>query len=136
MQMKSLDTQPGNSLITASLASRGVARLRVGSTFLGFTTLNHHLCEVDVTTARILVEGLTRVVAGGIWGVSEESLERVEVHWRTRGVWVPCAVDFLLGLVVPHLVVILVREKAPHVRMVLKFRQIPNSTASRNLTFP
>ena len=117
MQLKSLDSQLGKSLVTATLASRGIARLRAGSTFLGFTTLDHHLCEVDVTTARVLVEGLTRVVAGGIRGVSEESLERVEVHCRTRGVWVPCAVDVLLGFVVPHLIVILEREKAPHVRM-------------------
>jgi hypothetical protein len=104
-QTESSDSSTNRCLVTASSAARGVSSLRGSSTLFGFTTLDHHLCEVDVTTGRILVESLTRVVAGGIWGVSEEGLERVEVGGGTCGSWVPDSVDLLLVLVVPHKVV-------------------------------
>lgn len=107
---------------TASLASGCVTRLRVRSAFLSFTTLDHHLCEVDVTTARILVEGFSRVVAGGVRGVTEESLERVEVHRRARFIWVPHRVDILLSLVIPQLVVILESERISHVRILIEMQ--------------
>ena len=95
------------NLVLASRASRGISGLRVGLTVLHLGTLVHHLLEANITTHWVLVEGFTRVDTGGIRGVSSEGLERVEVHWGTRGGRVPFSVNILLGGVVPKLVVVL-----------------------------
>ena len=122
-------------LVSASRASRLVSGLRVGGTGIGFLTLNHHLLEVDITTGRILVSGLTRVTSGAVLlrrvsvenvrttrfvekyeetlctsityrRVSIPGLEGVEVVNSTRGVRVPRLVNSLLGLIVPKLSIV------------------------------
>jgi hypothetical protein len=44
----------------------GFAYLWVGGAGLGFLTLDHHLLEVDITTGRVLVSGLTRVASRAV----------------------------------------------------------------------
>ncbi len=95
------------SLVLASGASRGESRLRVGKTFLNFGTLDKHGSVGDISTLRIFVSLLSRVVSGSIRRVSFEGLERVEVLDRTRGRRVELLVDDLLAIVVPHLSVVL-----------------------------
>jgi hypothetical protein len=92
---------------SASGASRGGSRLGSGSTRIGLGTLFHHDGEGDVSTLRIFVTGLTREDARRIGAVAFPGLERVEVIDTARGGGVPGVVDFDLGGVVPHLVVVL-----------------------------
>jgi hypothetical protein len=122
-------------LVTATSASWGRTWLWVGSTLLSLTTLDHHLCEVDISTQWILVESFTRVVSRRIWGVSKEGLERVEVRWRARGGWVPSSVNFLLGLIVPQLVVELKEGKA-EIRFMSVSIALSTEKSKSEPTFP
>jgi hypothetical protein len=94
-------------LSSASLAARGGSSLGVGGTLVGLGTLLHHDGEGDVTTLGIFVSGLTRVDARGIGAVALPGLERVEVRDSAGGSGVPLSVDFDLGVVVPHAIVVL-----------------------------
>jgi hypothetical protein len=95
------------SLDFASRASRGKSRLRVGKTLFDFGTFDHHGSEVNISTGRIFVSGLTRVVSGSIRRVSLKGLERIEVVDGTCDSGVELCVDDLLGVIVPHLSVVL-----------------------------
>jgi hypothetical protein len=90
---------------SASSTSRGRSRLGAGFTSFGLGTLFHHDGEGNVSTLGIFVSGLTRVDARCIGAVAFPGLERVEVHDTAGGSGVPGAVDFDLGVVVPHAVV-------------------------------
>jgi hypothetical protein len=92
---------------SASGASRGGSRLGVGRTLLGLGTLLHHNGKGDITTLGVFISGLTRVDARRIGAVAFPGLEGVEVIDTTRGFRVPRGVNLLLGVVVPHLVVVL-----------------------------
>lgn len=91
------------NLVLASGASRSESILRVGKTFLDLGTLDKHLGVRDISTLRILVSLLSRVVSGAIRRVSFEGLERVEVVDGARGLRVELLVGFLLAVVVPKL---------------------------------
>ena len=92
---------------TASRGSGDITGLGVCGTLLSLLTLDHHLLEIDITTSGVLVPVLSRVVSRGIGAVTFESFKWVEVHWRTGLVGVPAVVHFLLGLVIPKLIVVL-----------------------------
>ena len=105
-KLKSIYFTTESCLVLASGASRCVSRLGVGKTFLDLGTLDKHGSVRDISTSRIFVSFLSRVVSGSIRRVSFEGLERVEVHDRTRGGRVELLVDDLLVVVVPHLSVV------------------------------
>jgi hypothetical protein len=95
-----------DNLVSASSASRGITGLGVGGTCFGFGTFVHHDLEANISTCGVLVKVLTGVHSRGIRAVSIPSLEGVEVGRAARGHRVPSAVDLLLGVVVPHLIVV------------------------------
>jgi hypothetical protein len=100
-------SKENSRLGSASLASRGGSSLGVGLTRVGLGTLFHHDGEGDVSTLGIFVSGLTRVDARCVGAVSFPGLEGVEVVDTAGGSGVPSSVDFDLGGVVPHAVVVL-----------------------------
>jgi hypothetical protein len=92
---------------SASDASGGGSSLGLGRTGVGLGTLLHHNGKGDITTLGVFVSGLPRVDTRRIWAVSLPGLEGVEVEGTAWGAGVPRIVDFHLGVVVPHLVVVL-----------------------------